>query len=821
MNKYILTMIFCISLTFLFSSCDTVKTSDNDMEISDQENTDKQDEINADNDNTYADDDSDYSGSEGENSDDIDPCSPNPCENIANSTEKCISDGTDFICECLENYIWNNDIDKCTESILECNDFPVCGSIKFSGGAGTETCPYFISTPEDLNNIRNCLKGHFFQINDIDLKDILSDDGAEYNEGKGWIPIGTGVETDSDPALKFRGSYNGNNYVIKNLMINRPEEMAVGLFGVVEDAEISNTIIKSAEVSGGGGVGILVGATGYSIIFNSSTSGNVTGSQYTGGLAGGIGWGSTASNCSSSANVDGGWFTGGLAGSCSNGIIKESFSTGFVKGDEDAGGLVGYLEETSSIINSYSTATVESGRGVGGLIGWAYRGFVTNCYSTGKITAYGESGGLIGLNDYEDGSNIVNSFWDIETSGFADSYGGTGKATGEMTKIDTFNAFWDFDNIWDIDAGKNGGYPFLRSKLAPDCSVAKFDGGSGTESDPFQVSKPEHLDNMRYCLDKHFIQTADIDLSNYISGKSAGWNPIGSPEYGFNGYFNGNNYSINGLLINSWLSNYAGLFGFVSGGKITNLIIADSDIKGNNYIGIVAGYIKNTVLKEIDVSGKLAGTNFFAGGITGKIDNAVISEAQSSAVIGGYVRCGGLAGYAKNSTISRSSGLGNIYCEEAAGGLIGENDNSEISESYTTGSVAGNYFVGGFIGLLDDGIIENCYSLASVDGYQGVGGFLGDESQNITSLIRQCYCAGAVTGTGNYVGGFSGSMNIDVSSSSYWDTEASGQAEGFAGTGKTTEEMKNKNTYQGWNFSTVWNTDSEINDGYPYLQWQK
>jgi len=59
---------------------------------------------------------------------------------------------------------------------------------------------------------------------------------------------------------------------------------------------------------------------------------------------------------------------------------------------------------------------------------------------------------------------------------------------------------------------------------------------------------------------------------------------------------------------------------------------------------------------------------------------------------------------------------------------------------------------------------------------------------------------------------------------SFWDTQASGatstaSCNGTAlGTGKTTAEMKNQNTYTGWDFTNIWAIDSSKNNGYPYLK---
>lgn len=59
-------------------------------------------------------------------------------------------------------------------------------------------------------------------------------------------------------------------------------------------------------------------------------------------------------------------------------------------------------------------------------------------------------------------ASTTNSYWDKETSYQTESAGGTGKATVEMKAQATY-ADWNFETIWDIDASKNDGYPFLRS----------------------------------------------------------------------------------------------------------------------------------------------------------------------------------------------------------------------------------------------------------------------------------------------------------------------------------------------------------------------
>jgi formylglycine-generating enzyme required for sulfatase activity len=64
------------------------------------------------------------------------------------------------------------------------------------------------------------------------------------------------------------------------------------------------------------------------------------------------------------------------------------------------------------------------------------------------------------VGENQDGA-ISNSFWDVNTSGWPTSAGGTPKTTGEMKTKSTFtDVGWDFANVWHICEGVN--YPKLR-----------------------------------------------------------------------------------------------------------------------------------------------------------------------------------------------------------------------------------------------------------------------------------------------------------------------------------------------------------------------
>ena len=98
--------------------------------------------------------------------------------------------------------------------------------------------------------------------------------------------------------------------------------------------------------------------------------------------------------------------------------------------------------------------------------------------------------------------------------------------------------------------------------------VAMFDGGSGTEEDPFLVGDGTHLFNVREYLSdgKYFRQTAGIDLNRHFGEDKGGWDPIGHIELPFIGFYDGGNHTISNLYIyNSYFYNgdYTGLFAYI------------------------------------------------------------------------------------------------------------------------------------------------------------------------------------------------------------------------------------------------------------------
>ena len=235
---------------------------------------------------------------------------------------------------------------------------------------------------------------------------VMDSNDTYYNNGSGWLPIGSGVSP-------FTADFNGGGHTIHNLYINRSPAYYNGLFGVVDGTSSANIIqninLESVQVTGYNYTGGLVGRMDSSTISNSSARGAVTGDgDNTGGLVGLV-YSSTISNSAASGTVEGSrGYIGGLVGYAVSSPINNSSASGAVTDyDDETGGLVGYVDSSTINNSTASGAVTSSGADTGSLIGYVYRSTISNSSASGAVTSSGGNTG--GLGGYVDTSTISNS----------------------------------------------------------------------------------------------------------------------------------------------------------------------------------------------------------------------------------------------------------------------------------------------------------------------------------------------------------------------------------------------------------------------------
>jgi len=346
---------------------------------------------------------------------------------------------------------------------------------------------------------------------------------------------------------------------------------------------------------------------------------------------------------------------------------------------------------------------------------------------------------------------------------------------------------------------------FLFAGVTP-ALAATYSGGSGTEGDPYRISTADDwttLMNTSADWDKYFILTADIDLGE------ASLTPVGNSGTNFTGTFDGNNHVLSNATINREMEYSVGVFGYVgSDGRIIDLGVEDINVTAESYVGGLAGYNKGTI------------TDSYATG----------AVTSSGGFEGGW-EVGGLVGYNYQGTITDSYATGAVTSSGGfdggweVGGLVGSSYQGTITRCYATGSVTvtdeyhGGYEVGGLAGRVYQGTISDSYATGSVTGHYNVGGLAGSVS---SATITNCYATGAVSG--DYAGGLVASASSCTVTTSYWDTQTTGQSSSAAGTGRTTDEMTyphDADTYVDWDFTDTWAADiGNDNNGYPLLHFQ-
>ena len=241
----------------------------------------------------------------------------------------------------------------------------------FHDGSGSSSNPYLIGYVEDLVELSTLVaggdnfSGKYFKLNtNLNLTstssyrypsinmygDVNRNNSTEStlmgeltnSQASGFYPIGT-------QSVKFAGSFNGDSKKISELYINNSTLGAVGLFGSVNSATISNltvdgSITTSVSSYSGGIVGSMYGTTTLSNVTNKA---NITATSD--GNHGGI---------------------VGLNGESANSVIDNASNSGSVSGGTGSGGIIGCNNATIEIKNSVNTGEISNtiGRNAGGII---------------------------------------------------------------------------------------------------------------------------------------------------------------------------------------------------------------------------------------------------------------------------------------------------------------------------------------------------------------------------------------------------------------------------------------------------------------------
>lgn len=305
----------------------------------------------------------------------------------------------------------------------------------YSGGDGSLSTPYLISTSADLVK--------------------LSKTSADWSKNfKVTAPlVATNITSPiGNSSLQFTGTFDGGNFNISGTTLSGANDVA--FFGVINGASISKVSLRNIVItSTGNNVGGLVGVSnGSSVITASSVQGSVTSEGgAVGGFIGLLNSGNISTSYSAvSVSSNYGSCVGGFVGlqAGNTAIVADCYSTGEVTGITSTaiGGFVGKLANSASISTSYATGNVTSGNEfVGGFVGASY-GIIQNCFATPQtIAATGNYVAPFGGNNNGENQSSGNIVWNGSTCS-SGTFTGFGEQ-GVLKSAIAFNSQSSFNGV--------------------------------------------------------------------------------------------------------------------------------------------------------------------------------------------------------------------------------------------------------------------------------------------------------------------------------------------------------------------------------------
>ena len=609
-----------------------------------------------------------------------------------------------------------------------------------------------------------------------------------YAPANTWTAIGTNRINNNG----FCGVFNGDGYAVRGIYINTQESYQ-GLFGNSGGGSIiANLGVAESYIYGHTYVGGVVGYNGagyndveYSggTVTNCYNTGSVTGkdhvggvaginedtvtdcynvgsingNKYVGGVVGGNSWDDTVTDCCNTGIVTGKDYVGGVVGE-NNGTVTDCCNTSSVTGKDYVGGVVGYnAYGTSAVTDCYNTGIVIGERFVGGVIGYLFVGTASNCYNEGSITGKDRVGGVIGGNE-----DPVTACYN---TGIVSGVSRVGGVIGDNS--DTVTACY---NTGSVTGGSYVG------------GVAGYNWSS----------------TFTNC---------------YNTGSVNGERDVG----GVVGYNKGNVtvcYNTGSVTSKEDGYSYGGVAGY-NWGTITDCY-NEGSITGKDCGGGVVGCNRDTVIDCYN-TGIVTGVNTVSG-VVGE-NMGTVTDCYNEGSVNGNDNTGGVVGFGDGDggTVTGCYNTGSVTGNNKVGGVVGGMDDDSSGRTvigcYNTGFVTGISYVGGVIGENNgtNSVVTDCYNTGGITGGTYVGGVVGHNSH--TGSVTNCYNTGSVTGD-ERVGGVVGLSDGDAAvTNCYYYVDCCANSDSY-GTALTNEQMLRAESFEGFDFETVWTMDG--NPGYPY-----
>ena len=436
------------------------------------------------------------------------------------------------------------------------------------------------------------------------------------------------------------------------------------------------------------------------------------------------------------------------------------------------------------------------------------------------------------------------------------------------TKTVTFS--WDVDPADEItdwvtvttsnDSARDVGV-LDRSGNEPDCSGVSYEGGDGSDGDPYQINNVDQLQ----CIEQDL--TADYELVGDIAAHGTedwnggdGFNPIGEQFDGdggdaFEGDFNGNDHKIEGMTIDRYDEPFVGIFaitakfdgssGLGEGVTIKNIRLVDIDVRGMTVVGGLVGGAGGE-FSQISVDGRVESQYQQVGGLIGHAhDGDLTNELVSTATVIGHepiVVDDDDEHPWQETTSSPNLGIGGI--------LGGMGYDTKFSTGYSNADVRGPSSVGGITGWTSnnpsdleqmywaDGdleLVDSPVVFSETDRKQftdplqvgGIAGRIGDPGGSLDTIYDSVYSDGPTVGDGGDANVNDNSIDLRADNMTgpqvLPDDKSPSFYENYPGITKEDAEgtMENLDWEDTW--APVYDIDEDgniINEELPVFQWQ-
>lgn len=595
----------------------------------------------------------------------------------------------------------------------------------FSSGEGTKESPFIIANVVQLQNFAKSvnISGELYTAQYIKLASDMNLSETE------WIPIGS----DAHP---FGGYFDGNGKTISNLSIGDQDSFTTinkaAFFGKISDgAVIKNLIIDNTNIYAVGETGAkaygagLVAVSGKNNIIDKC---KVINSQimiksddqqfvYAAGLVGYLDQNSSVTNCISDCSIHGESgnyvYAGGIGGLAGNKtLVMNNHISGVVEAEVVSGG--------------YTTAAAIGG----GLLGMA-SGVTYNCYADNAVTV---------TNNATDTKIYKGSLvaWSTANGCVLNSYYNSSVCNLEPVIINPAGSTF-YEGIEDI---KDKTAQEIADVLHNNLSSSYLSASKTTMINKAPTKDFGFDTNL---TDKVFYDWEVINLKASISDNvwKEKFNPSGIFESGTgtasDPYIIETDEQIRKFAISlSDENTYEGKF--IS-------ITKDMNVSDKNWVPIGEGEYEfcgtfdgnGHSIEGVCVTNELgnaydAGNDIYFGlfGIIGKngtVKNINIKDIKINVFGKGSTVVGGICGVNDGGTIDSCSVTGNLRGQTIekgnnyAGGITGWSIKGTIVNSYTDASVYSSVLPtalamsGGIAGMSNRSIIANCYSLGTATGH--------------------------------------------------------------------------------------------------------